>query len=332
MGFDSDDNKIRRKKVSRSKPESEGMTKKVNRPESSLKRNKDKSTRTSGKKPQTSSKQPQTLSKPQHVRSKQDDMVSRPNRSSTAAIRASKKKRRKKQLRNKIIKWTLGSVLAVALIFSLIGVGYTMYAIHGTPKVTKELVHSRYLSSEEVSIDSMPNDLKNAIVSIEDERFYKHGGVDMKSLLRSAVYTLTSDKTQGGSTIDMQVSKNLLTDEEKTMKRKVRDIYNSIQLNKVMTKSEILETYLNNIYLGQSTYGVAKGANVYFGKNVKDLSLAECAMLAGITNNPYRYGIYSEGKKRQELVLYKMRELGYINEEQYLSAKRADIHYKSEID
>ncbi|MEC3793346.1 biosynthetic peptidoglycan transglycosylase [Clostridioides difficile] len=178
----------------------------------------------------------------------------------------------------------------------------------------------------------MPNDLKHAIVSIEDERFYKHKGVDVISLVRSVLNNVFTDTTQGASTIDMQVSKNLLTSNDKTMKRKIRDMYNAKQMNKIMTKDEILEAYLNNMYLGKNAYGAAKGAEVYFGKKVSELNLAECAMLAGMTNNPARYIDHGEAKKRQVIVLYKMHQLGYITDKEYRIAKADDTPFKSEID
>ena len=167
---------------------------------------------------------------------------------------------------------------------------------------------------------------------MEDRRFYKHGGVDIKALVRSALNNLVTSSTQGGSTIDMQVSKNLLTSEDKTYKRKVLDMYNAIQMNKVMTKDEILCTYLNNIYLGKSAYGVAKGAKVYFNKDVSELNLAQCAMLAGITNNPYRFREHDQAKARQILVLDDMLEEGYITEDQYQEAVDDPTLFASEID
>ena len=154
-------------------------------------------------------------------------------------------------------------------------------------------------------INEIPDNLKHAIVATEDKRFYKHKGVDYKSLVRSVVNNILSESTQGGSTIDMQVSKNLLTSEDKTMKRKIRDIYNAMQMNKIMTKDEILGAYLNNIYFGKASYGVADAAKTYFGKDVRDLNLSECAMLAGITNNPAKYMQHDEAKE-QKVVLKHM--------------------------
>ena len=163
-----------------------------------------------------------------------------------------------------------------------------------------------------IKIDQMPKDIINAVVSIEDERFYEHNGVDIISLTRSLLHNILSDTTQGGSTIEMQISKNLLTSDDRTMKRKIKDIYYATQMDKFMTKDEILCTYLNNVYFGKSAYGVGKASKVYFGKNVQDLTLAQSAMLVGITNNPAKYKEHREAKKRQEVILYKMKELGYI--------------------
>lgn len=316
--YNNDNNKIRRKKVSSSRSET---NKKTNGSRSSATySNVYDINSVEGKRKNKSIK-----------RDKSKSQIQKSSSSSLENIRNAKREK-KDRIRNKIIKIALSLVLIVALVGSVFAAGFTFYAIKGSPKVTKQLIESNYISSEAATSKEIPKNLKNAIVSIEDERFYKHNGIDKISLVRSLINNIRTDTTQGGSTIDMQVSKNLLTNNEKTMKRKVRDMYNALQINKVMTKDEILVTYLNNMYLGKSTYGVAKGANVYFAKNVEDLSLAECAMLAGITNNPSRYEIYGEAKKRQERVLYKMLELGYISESEYKVAIREDVHFKSEID
>lgn len=245
--------------------------------------------------------------------------------------RTNKKSKIKKENTWKIVKSLLVIMLVGLITVSAVGSVVLFSAIKDSPKISKELIDSKYISSEPVSIAEMPINLKNALVSIEDERFYKHKGVDFISLTRSVLHNLFTETTQGGSTIDMQVSKNLLTSDDKTIKRKIRDIYNALQMNKVMSKDEIIEAYLNNMYLGKSTYGVGKGAKVYFGKNVKDLTLAQCAMLVGITNNPARYMEHSEAKKRQETVLYKMHELGYITDAEYKSALKEEVPFVSEI-
>ena len=241
-----------------------------------------------------------------------------------------KKINRKKRLK---IATKLASVfLILAVIGGIVFSGFALYAVQGAPQVTKELIRENYISSQVVSDDQIPDDLKHAVVAMEDRRFYKHHGVDIKALVRSALNNLVTSSTQGGSTIDMQVSKNLLTSEDKTYKRKVLDMYNAIQMNKVMTKDEILCTYLNNIYLGKSAYGVAKGAKVYFNKDVSELNLAQCAMLAGITNNPYRFREHDQAKARQIHVLDDMLEQGYITKDEYQDAVDDPTLFASEID
>ncbi|MGL4912640.1 MAG: transglycosylase domain-containing protein [Romboutsia sp.] len=301
-----DDNKIRRRKVS---------------------------SRNSISKPVVSDK---TYDKQIQKKSINRDSINRNKQSYTREVerentREDRRNRAKKSRNLKILKGLLVAMLISLVVVSTIGFSVVFSVVKDSPKVTKELVQSNYISNEAVSIDDMPINLKNAIVAIEDERFYKHNGVDIISLTRSVLNNFFTDTTQGGSTIDMQVSKNLLTSEEKTMQRKIIDIYNALQMNKVMSKDEILEAYLNNIYLGRSSYGVASGAKAFFGKNVSDLSLAECAMLVGITNNPARYMEHRQAKKRQETVLYKMYELGYITENEYKKAKREPVPFVSEI-
>ena len=159
--------------------------------------------------------------------------------------------------------------------------------LYYTPNPTKK---------EYVSIEDIPLNLQNAVVSIEDERFYNHDGVDIKGLLRAVVINLVSSSSPGGSTINMQVSKNLLTSTDKSIARKIKDIYYAYEMDKVLDKSEVLELYLNTMGLGRGAEGVQAGAKVYFNKDVKDLTLEECAMLAGITKHPTKYSVYKTVK------------------------------------
>ena len=243
-----------------------------------------------------------------------------------------RKKKIKRKKRLKLITRLASLCLILLVIGGICFSAFAISAIQGAPKVTKELIRENYISSEVVSGDKIPDDLKHAVVAMEDRRFYKHRGVDFKSIARAALNNLVTSSTQGGSTIDMQVSKNLLTSEDKTYKRKVRDMYNAIQMNKIMTKDEILTTYLNNIYLGRSAYGVAKGAKVYFNKDVSDLNLAQCAMLAGITNNPFVFREHDQAKARQILVLNDMLEQGYITQDEDQEAVYDPTLFASEID
>ena len=246
--------------------------------------------------------------------------------------RSRRARRNDKMKRNKLIK-TMSVILLVALVIcSAIGSVVVISALRGAPKVTRQLIEDNYISSQVISTDKIPNDLKNALVAIEDQRFYNHNGVDYKSLVRSVVHNIFSDTTQGGSTIEMQISKNLLTNDDKNIKRKIRDMYNAIKIDKIMSKDEILGVYLNNVYFGKSSYGVAKASRTYFGKDVSDLTLAQSAMLVGITNNPAKYSDHSEAKKRQETILYKMHQLGYITEDEYKEALYDKVPFKSEIE
>lgn len=305
MSFE-DDNKIRRRKVS----SSNRINKEVN--------------------------QSSNMEKTKKVNLTRDEYYTRDEykknvkKSSSSSSKRVTKNKKKKKL--KIVKGLLIAVLASFVVMASIGSVFVFAAVKDSSIVNNQILEQNYISSEVATGDEIPKYLKDAVVSIEDERFYKHGGVDTISLLRSLIHNLTSESTQGGSTIEMQISKNLLTTDEKTMKRKIKDVYNAIQMNKTMTKDEILVTYLNNIYLGKSAYGVKKGAKVYFGKEVSDLSLAESAMLVGITNNPAKYQEHSQAKKRQEIILFKMKELGYITEDEYTKSIREEVPFKSEIE
>lgn len=242
-----------------------------------------------------------------------------------------KKRDKKRRKRKNIIKRCLTILLMLTFVGSIFASVLVAVSLKGTPDVTKDLIYNSYISQNLISVSEMPDDLKHAIVSTEDKRFYKHKGVDFRSLTRSVVNNILSDSTQGGSTIDMQVSKNLLTNEERTMKRKIKDMYNAMQMNKIMTKDEILSVYLNNIYFGKASYGVADAAKTYFGKDVRDLNLGECAMLAGITNNPAKYMQHDEAKRRQKVVLKHMYDQGYIREDEYNEAFHDPTPFKSEI-
>lgn len=140
-----------------------------------------------------------------------------------------------------------------------------------------------------VSIASMPMQLRNAFVAVEDARFFNHSGVDVKRILGAFIKNFVSGSQQGGSTITQQLIKNTMLSSEKSYKRKIQEAYLAMQLERRNTKDEILESYLNTIYLGENYYGVKVAATGYFGKELHDLTLRECAMLAGMTTNPYYY-------------------------------------------
>ena len=140
-----------------------------------------------------------------------------------------------------------------------------------------------------VPLASIPQRLRNAFVAVEDARFYTHSGVDLKRIVGAFVANLTTSGTQGGSTITQQLIKNTLLSSEQSYKRKIQEAYLALQLETKYSKDQILENYLNKIYLGENYYGVKVAAKGYFNKELSELTLRECAMLAGVTNNPYYY-------------------------------------------
>ena len=262
----------------------------------------------------------------------ENNKIKRDNTNKVNKRTRSSRRKKNKQRGFKLAKAFLIVTLALFVGLSAVGSVFVVSSLRDTKVINKEILRENYISSEVVPDNEIPKYLKEALVSIEDERFYEHKGVDIISLTRSLLHNILSDTTQGGSTIEMQISKNLLTSDDRNMKRKIKDIYYATQMDKFMTKDEILCTYLNNVYFGKSAYGVGKASKVYFGKNVQDLTLAQSAMLVGITNNPAKYKEHREAKKRQEVILYKMKELGYIDEEEYSQAISEKVPFKSEIE
>lgn len=181
------------------------------------------------------------------------------------------------------------------------------------------------------TIDEVSPYLPKAFVAIEDERFYEHSGVDLKRTAAATMkYITAGDSSFGGSTITQQVIKKVTGDDDHSALRKVKEMISALQLEKWKTKDEILELYMNLIYLGQGSYGVETASNVYFGKSAKDLSIAQCALIGGLAQapegmNPYNYP--DKALERQKLVLMKMNELGYITDEQYEEAKKEELVY-----
>jgi penicillin-binding protein 1A len=186
-----------------------------------------------------------------------------------------------------------------------------------------------------VSIDQLPKHLINAFIAAEDARFFQHEGVDVSGIMRAFMKNLKAGKIeQGGSTITQQVTKSLLLkNPEKTYRRKAREVTLSLQIEKTFSKERILFLYLNQIYLGHGAYGVEAAARTYFQKSSTDLNLAECALLAGLPQAPSRYSLilhFDRAKSRQEYVLTRMREEGYITREEEEEALKADVMVESE--
>lgn len=169
---------------------------------------------------------------------------------------------------------------------------------------------------EWVPNEDIPNLFKNAFISIEDQRFREHPGVDIKRTAAACLNILTGKNVFGGSTITQQLIKNLTNDRDVTVKRKVTEICRAIMLEQRYSKDEILEWYMNIIYFGHGRYGIGAAAEYYYGKTVPELSLAEMCSIAGITNNPSKYDPYAypdNNLQRRKLILDKMVELGYIS-------------------
>jgi len=174
-----------------------------------------------------------------------------------------------------------------------------------------------------VPIQEIPPLLKDALLSIEDSRFYEHGGVDYRGVTRALVADLTGGFHQGASTITMQVARNFFLSREKTLTRKLTEALLAYRIEAALSKDQILELYMNQIYLGQRTHGFASAARTYFNKRLPELSLAEAAMLAGIPQNPAKHNPAVNpvrAKARQQLVLKRMLQLGRITQAQYTEA------------
>ncbi len=176
-----------------------------------------------------------------------------------------------------------------------------------------------------VRIDEMPTFLTSAFISGEDARFHIHPGVDYQGISR-AVWTLvtTGEKSIGGSTITQQLARNFFLTHEKTFTRKIKEIFLALKIERKLSKNEILELYLNKILLGHRAYGVGAAADVYYGKSVAELNLAQCAMLAALPKAPSRINPITSPERamiRRDYVLGRMKELGYISSEEYQQAK-----------
>lgn len=245
------------------------------------------------------------------------------------------------KLKRKIKKIIIIIMLIAIVIFAIIK-GISMYKWQ---TIAKEMISNTgsiivdsdgntiaTLGSEKIhkniSFQEMPDNLKNAYVAIEDERFYKHHGVDIKRT-GSAIFSYVihfGSSSFGGSSITQQLVKNITGNDTSSISRKIEEWSKAVELEFCLSKEEILESYLNIIYVGPNVYGVEMGSKYYFNKSAKDLSLEECAFLAGINHSPNSYNPFQDInrrekiKKRTKLVLDKMLELEYISNEDYEKA------------
>jgi penicillin-binding protein 1A len=183
-------------------------------------------------------------------------------------------------------------------------------------------------------IAEVPDGLRLAILAAEDERFYEHGGVDYIGVLRAALHNFTTGSArQGASTITMQVARNFFLTSEKTFTRKFNEALLAFKIEHSLTKDQILEIYINQIFLGQRAYGFASAAQVYFGKNLRDLNLAEMAMLAGLPKAPSRFNPVvnpQRAKERQLYVLRRMRELNFVTQAQFDEASQTPVSVRKD--
>ncbi len=269
----------------------------------------------------------------------------------------SKKKKVGKKLSVIFLKAFLVCMIAVVVIVGCAGVGIVKGVIDNAPDITSESVIPKGYKSTVydadgnkmqeliasgtnrtmVTIDQIPKHVQDAFIAIEDERFYEHNGIDIQGIARAGVTFVTSGfKTmQGASTITQQLLKNNVFDFMSEdgladkIERKIQEQYLAIELEKTMSKAEILQAYLNTINLSQNTLGVQAASNRYFGKDVSELSLAEAAVLAGITKEPEKYNPIrnqEENEKRRSLVLNNMLEQGLISQKEYESAMKEDVY------
>jgi penicillin-binding protein 1A len=181
-------------------------------------------------------------------------------------------------------------------------------------------------------IKEIPQVMKDAVLAIEDSRFFQHGGVDYKGVVRAGLANLGRVKSQGASTITMQVARNVYLSSEKTFTRKIYEILLTFKLEHLLSKDQILEIYMNQIYLGNRAYGFAAAADAYFGKPLQAISIAEAAMLAGLPKAPSAYNPISNPKRarsRQLYIIERMEENGFITEQEAVDAKKEELKIRT---
>ncbi|MBI5254955.1 MAG: penicillin-binding protein 1A [Burkholderiales bacterium] len=181
-------------------------------------------------------------------------------------------------------------------------------------------------------IAQIPKVMQEAVLAIEDARFYRHSGVDYLGIVRAGLAQFNKAKSQGASTITMQVARNFYLSTEKTFTRKIYEILLALKIESQLSKQQILEVYMNQIFLGQRAYGFAAASEIYFGKPLKDITVAEAAMLAGLPQAPSAYNPISNPQRatrRQQYIIQRMYENGYITEEQADAARKQVLRYRT---
>ncbi len=249
------------------------------------------------------------------------------------------------QKRKKII-WTLSLLIAAGILIGF-SAGVVLSVTRDLPQIQaleefEPSASTRVFSADgrllaqffirrrlPVSGDVMPDYLKKAIISVEDRRFYQHAGLDIKRNFGALIKDIQARRlAQGASTITQQLARNLFLTPKKTLNRKLKEIFLSLQIERHYTKDEILELYLNQVPFGSGAYGVGAAAEIYFGKKVSDLTLPECALLAGLPRSPARYSPFNHPKRslaRRKVVLRAMLRDGYLTRAQYEAAAKAPL-------
>jgi penicillin-binding protein 1A len=246
--------------------------------------------------------------------------------------------------------WTLGSIAATVFTILLVvalalAAAYPQLPDIGSltdyrPKLPLRVYSSDGLLLGEfgeerrsfVAIAQIPQVMKDAVLAAEDARFYSHGGVDYKGVLRATLENFRDARSQGASTITMQVARNFYLSTEKTFTRKIYEILLALRIESVLSKDQILELYMNQIYLGQRANGFAAASEIYFGKKLKDVTVAEAAMLAGLPKAPSAYNPVANPKRatqRQRYIVNRMFETGFITEAQHDEALAQPLRYRA---
>jgi len=240
-------------------------------------------------------------------------------------------------------------LVALILTFSLIGIGigYVIHALSDLPKVDQlenyqpdqittvysddgEIIGEFFVERRKVlTLSEIPDYLEKAFIAVEDHRFYSHPGIDIIRILKAVwIDIITWSRSQGASTITQQLARNLFLTQKRTLSRKLKEIILAVQIERKYSKDEILEMYLNQIYFGHGIYGVAEAASFYFNKPVEELTLSECALLAGIPRSPGRYSPFYSPKNaliRRNYVLKRMYEVGFITYQQMKDAQSSPL-------
>ncbi len=264
-----------------------------------------------------------------------------------------KKKRKNKRIGKKIFT----AFLVIMLICIAAGSGVIIAVIKSAPELDADIVSNMKQSGkiydrqgnfiedlsdienrQVVSLSEMPKHLKDAVIAIEDERFETHHGIDVKRIFGAILYDIkTMSKAQGASTLTQQLIKNNYLTPDKTFTRKLQEMYLAVKLERILSKDQILHAYLNDMYLGGNAYGVQAASLYYFGKDVGELTIAESALIAGLTQNPAKYWPYSKKNQenpenylqRQRLVLSQMKKLGKITQAEYDEALNQKLEFKT---